>query len=201
MRSRFVFHAAARLIAASLVALVAVVASGALPGASPGLTPGQRVKQPDVGYVPTPQSVVEAMLRLARVTSRDVVYDLGSGDGRIPITAARLYGARGVGIEIDPVRIRESEDNARRAGVADRVVFLQQDIFETDLREATVVTLFLLPWMNMKLMPTLQRDLRPGARIVAHHFLMGDAWPPDQSEDVNGLMIHLWTVLPRRTRP
>lgn len=151
-------------------------------------------KRPDVVYVPTPQNVVEAMLRLARVTRADIVYDLGSGDGRIPITAAVKHGASGVGVDLDPDRIRDANENARRAGVTDRVRFRQQDAFDTPVHDATVVTLFLLPWMNMRLMPRLQRELRPGARIVAHHFLMGDQWPPDAAEDVDGLMIYLWTV-------
>jgi cyclopropane fatty-acyl-phospholipid synthase-like methyltransferase len=136
------------------------------------------------------------MLRLARVGPADVVLDLGSGDGRIPITAARDYGARGYGVDIDATRVREAVDSARQAGVSDRVQFRQQDVFDTDVRDATVVTLFLLPWMNMRLMPRLQRDLRPGARIVSHHFLMGDQWPPDRAEDIDGLMIYLWIVRP-----
>jgi cyclopropane fatty-acyl-phospholipid synthase-like methyltransferase len=158
-------------------------------------------KRPDVVFVPTPQKVVDAMLRLATVTSADVVYDLGSGDGRIPITAAITHGAYGVGIDVDPGRIRESNENARRAGVAGRVQFRQQDAFDTDVRDATVVTLFLLPWMNMRLMPRLQLELRPGARIVSHHFLMGDQWPPDRAQDVDGLMIYLWTIKPPAKSP
>ena len=153
-----------------------------------------RLKAPDVIFVPSPDSVVEAMLKLARVTAADVVYDLGSGDGRIPITAAKEYGARGVGIEIDPIRIREANDNLVKAGVGDRVRFVQQDLFEADIREATVVTLFLLTRLNQQLMPKLKRELRPGTRIVSHQFRMDDTWPPEQSEDVNGLMIYLWTI-------
>ena len=153
-----------------------------------------RLRSPDVIYVPTPQNVVEAMLKLANVTSADVVYDLGSGDGRIPITAAQRYGARGVGVEIDALRIREATDNLRKSGVGDKVLFLHQDLFETDIRPATVVTLYLLPSLNMRLIPKFKRELRPGARIVAHHFDMGGLWPPDQAEDVGGLMIYLWTI-------
>jgi cyclopropane fatty-acyl-phospholipid synthase-like methyltransferase len=151
-------------------------------------------KRPDVVYVPTPQNVVEAMLRLAKVTVADLVYDLGSGDGRIPITAAVKHGAFGVGVDLDPDRVREGDENARRAGVSDRVRFWRQDAFDTEVHDATVVTLFLLPWMNMRLMPRLQRELRPGARIVSHHFLMGEEWPPDAAEDIDGLMIYLWVV-------
>ena len=153
----------------------------------------QRLKPPDVRYVPTPQNVVEAMLEMAHVTPADVVYDLGSGDGRIPITAAQKYGARGVGIEIEPRLIRESHDNAVKARVTDRVWFLNQDLFETDLSPATVVTLYLHPRMNLQLMPKLKR-LRPGTRIVSHYYDMGPEWPPEQSQDINSLMIYLWTI-------
>jgi 16S rRNA G966 N2-methylase RsmD len=153
----------------------------------------QRLKPPDVRYVPTPQNVVEAMLEMAHVTSADVVYDLGSGDGRIPITAAQKYGARGVGIEIEPRLIRESLDNAAKARVSDRVWFLNQDLFETDLSPATVVTLYLHPRMNQQLMPKLKK-LRPGTRIVSHYYDMGPEWPPEQSQDINSLMIYLWTI-------
>ena len=152
------------------------------------------LKPPDVKFVPSPDSVVEAMLKLARVTAADVVYDLGSGDGRIPIAAAKEYGARGVGIEIDPIRIREANDNLKKAGVGDRVRFVQQDLFEADIREATVVTLFLLTRLNQQLMPKLKRELRPGTRIVSHQFRMDDTWLPEASQDVDGLMIYLWTI-------
>ncbi len=158
------------------------------------LSAQQRPKQqPDVRYVPTPQNVVEAMLQMAHVTSADVVYDLGSGDGRIPITAAQKFGARGVGIEIEPRLVREANDNAVKARVADRVWFVTQDLFETDLSPATVVTLYLLPRLNQQLMPKLKR-LRPGTRIVSHYYDMGPEWPPDQSQDINSLMIYLWTI-------
>jgi Cyclopropane fatty acid synthase and related methyltransferases len=156
--------------------------------------PFKGTKQPDVRYVPSPDSVVEAMLTLAGVGAGDVVYDLGSGDGRIPITAAQRYGAFGVGIEIDAKLNREAADNARKAGVADRVRFMTQDLFETDISQATVVTLFLLPRINQELIPKLKRELRPGTRIVSHQFDMGEQWPPEKSQDVNGLMIYLWTI-------
>jgi len=160
-----------------------------------------RLKQPDVRYVPTPPSVVEAMLALARVTSADIVYDLGSGDGRIPIAAATLHGARGVGIEIDPFYLREARDNAHKANVAGRVRFLNQDFFETDIREATVVTLFLLPQVNERLAPKLRRELRPGTRIVSLQYGMGEEWPAEESEDVGGLVIYLWTIGNREREP
>lgn len=159
------------------------------------LQPGTaQSRRPDVRFLATPQNVVDAMLDLAEVKASDVVYDLGSGDGRIPITAARRFGARGVGIEIDPKLVRESEENARRAGVADAVRFVTGDLFEADIREATVVTLFLMPGMNIDLIPKFRTQLRPGTRIVSHHFAMGDRWLPDETRDVNGLEIFLWRV-------
>jgi SAM-dependent methyltransferase len=142
-------------------------------------------KQPDVEYVPTPHHVVSEMLRLAAVTPTDVVYDLGCGDGRVLIAAAQNYNARGVGIDIDPQRIEESRLNARQAGVIDRVQFFQQDLFETDIREASVVTLYLLPQLNRQLRPRLFSDLRPGTRVVSHDFDMGD-WQADQVIHVPG---------------
>ena len=159
------------------------------------LVAGQtRLRPPDVRYVPMPQNVVEAVLELAAVTSQDVLYDLGSGDGRIPITAAVRYGARGVGIEIDTFPLRSAYDNLKKAGVADRVRFLNEDMFEADISEATVVTLFLLPQVNQRLMPKLKRELRRGTRIVSYLYDMGDQWPPDESRDVDGLMIYRWTI-------
>jgi SAM-dependent methyltransferase len=142
-------------------------------------------RPPDVEYVPTPHHVVAEMLRLAAVTPTDVVYDLGCGDGRVLIAAAQLYRARGVGVDIDPKRIEESRANADQAGVADRVQFLQQDLFETDIRDATVVTLYLLPQLNRQLRPKLFSDLRPGTRVLSHDFDMGD-WQPDQVMHIPG---------------
>jgi predicted O-methyltransferase YrrM len=153
-----------------------------------------RLRPPDVKFVPTPQNVVDAMLELAHVTAADIVYDLGSGDGRIPITAAQKYGARGVGIEIDRFYLRDAYDNVAKAGVADRVRFLNEDLFQSDIHEATVVTIFLLPKLNLQLIPKFRRELRPGTRIVSHKFDMGEEWPPEKTQDVNGLMIYLWTI-------
>jgi hypothetical protein len=133
--------------------------------------------EPSVPYVPTPQDVVEKMLEIAKVGPNDYVIDLGSGDGRIVITAAKKFGARGFGVDLNPERIRESNDNARKAGVTDRVLFQQRDLFETDLSEATVITMYLLPRVNMELRPKLLA-LRPGTRIVSHDFSMED-WKPD----------------------
>jgi len=133
------------------------------------------------------------MLKVAQVTKDDIVYDLGSGDGRIVITAAKERGARGIGIDIDPQRIREAEENARKAGVTDKVRFLQKDLFETDIHEATVVTLYLLPSLNLKLRPKLFKELRPGTRVVSHSFDMGD-WKPDQTIDVDGRTVYYWVI-------
>ncbi|GBC85940.1 Ribosomal protein L11 methyltransferase [bacterium HR11] len=142
-------------------------------------------RAPDVPYVPTPYEVVEEMLKMAKVTADDVVYDLGCGDGRIVITAAQKYGARGVGVDIDPRRIQESRANAEKAGVTDRVRFIEGDLFQVDIREATVVTLYLLPDVNLRLRPKLLRELRPGTRIVSHDYDMGD-WEPDDVVKVPG---------------
>jgi SAM-dependent methyltransferase len=142
-------------------------------------------RKPDVEYVPTPHHVVAEMLRLAGLQKTDVVYDLGCGDGRMVIAAAQQYGIRGVGVDIDPKRIEESLANAQEAGVVDRVTFLQQDLFETDIREATIITLYLLPQLNRQLRPKLFSDLRPGTRILSHDFDMGD-WQPDKMIRVPG---------------
>ena len=158
---------------------------------------GRAQGKPDVIYVPTPQSVVGAMLELAQVKASDTVYDLGSGDGRIVITAAKKYGARGVGIEIDPALVRKARDNAVAAGVSDRVRFVNQNLFATDLRPATVVTLYLLQSINERLRPKLVRELKPGSRIVSHVFNMGPEWPPEKSVAVERDRIFLWSI-PRR---
>jgi SAM-dependent methyltransferase len=151
-------------------------------------------REPDVHYVPTPPAVVDAMLKAAKVTDKDVVYDLGCGDGRIPIAAALQYGARGVGIDIDPKWIEQANENAKAAGVTGKVTFLTQDLFESNIHEATVVTLYLLPWLNLKLMPKLQKELRPGTRVVSHAFDMGNEWPPDQRGEVAGKSYYLWII-------
>ena len=172
----------------------AVCLAVVLAAAPASAQPFKGTKQPDVRYVPSPDSVVDAMLELAHVTAGDIVYDLGSGDGRIPIAAAKRYGAFGVGVEIDARLNRDAADNAKKAGVTDRVRFFTQDLFEADISQATVVTLFLLPRINQELMPKLKQQLHPGTRIVSHQFDMGERWPPEKSQDVNGLMIYLWTI-------
>jgi predicted RNA methylase len=141
--------------------------------------------------------VVDAMLKLAKVTKNDVIYDLGSGDGRIPITAAKTYGARAIGIDIDPQRIKEATENLKAAGVGDRVRFLNQDLFTTNISEATVVTLYLLPSLNVKLLPKLNKELKPGTRIVSHSFDMsadGVERKPLETMTVNGRSIYFWTI-------
>jgi ribosomal protein L11 methylase PrmA len=133
------------------------------------------------------------MLRLANVRKGDVLYDLGSGDGRIPVTAAKRFGIRAVGIDIDPQRIKEANENAKKNGVARLVTFRNEDLFKTDFKDATVVTLYLLPELNVKLRPRLLKELRPGTRIVSHQFDMGD-WKPEKKVELNGRTIYFWTV-------
>ena len=149
-------------------------------------------RRPDVIFVPTPEDVVDEMLKIANVTGKDVLYDLGSGDGRIPITAAKKFGTRGVGIDIDPERIKEANENLKTSGVGDKVRFIQGDLFQQDLSKATVITLYLLPALNLKLRPTLLK-LKPGTRIVSHDFDMGD-WKPDKTAKVGTRSVYFWTV-------
>jgi SAM-dependent methyltransferase len=161
--------------------------------ASPA-TFAQSSTAPDVVYIPTPQAVVDAMLEIASVTERDVVYDLGSGDGRIVITAAKKYGARGVGIELDPALVKKAAENAAAAGVSDRVRFVTQNLFSADISEATVVTLYLLQSINERLRPKLVRELTPGTRVVSHVFNMGPEWPPEKTAMVERSRIFFWTI-------
>jgi SAM-dependent methyltransferase len=162
-------------------------------------------RKPDVPFVPTTEQAVRAMLKLADVQKADIVYDLGCGDGRIVIAAARDFGARGVGIDIDPQRVAEAKENAHKAGVEARVRIEEGDLFEADIHEATVVTLFLLSNVNEKLRPKLLRELKPGTRIVSNTFQMGD-WKPektvtldDSGDDEDSYLSHtlyLWTIPP-----
>lgn len=152
---------------------------------------------PEVPFVPTPESTVDEMLKMAGVSPGDIVYDLGSGDGRIIITAVKNYGARGVGVDIDPERITEANQNAHKAGVAQQVEFRQGDLFKADIGEATVVTLYLLPEVNERLKPKLLSELKPGTRIVSHAFDMGD-WKPVREMEVDGSTLYLW-VVPERS--
>jgi predicted O-methyltransferase YrrM len=184
-----------RLLAVTLALLVAV--------AGQAVAQLQTDRMPDVPYVPSREPVVMKMLEMAKVTRNDVVYDLGSGDGRIVITAAKKFGARGVGVEIDPKLVREATRHAREAGVADRVKFVQGDIFEADIREATVITMYLLPDVNMRLRPKLLSDLKPGTRIVSHNYDLGDWKPEDQATlDVGSVehFVYFWVVPQRAAR-
>ena len=176
--------------AASAPAPAPAQAAGSVP--APPASP-KPLRDPDVIYVPTPPNVVEAMLKLANVTEKDVVYDLGSGDGRIPIAAAEKYGARAIGIDINPERIKEANANLAKSKAGDKVRFMNADLFETDLSPASVITLYLLPSLNQKLIPKL-KQLKPGTRIVSHSFDMGTEWPPEKTEDVGGRMIYYWTI-------
>jgi SAM-dependent methyltransferase len=150
---------------------------------------------PYVPYVPTPEAVVDEMLEIAHVSAKDIVYDLGSGDGRIVITAAKRFGARGVGIEINPDLIREASENAGQAGVAHLVRFAEADFFTSDLREATVVTLYLLPEVNRQLLPKLLAELRPGTRIVSYKYDLGD-WAPEKTVRVSRGTVYYWVIPP-----
>ena len=183
--------------------LIAVAAAWSVAASAPLLAQAQKqpaTQYPDVIFVPTPQEVVEDMLRLANVQKGDVLYDLGSGDGRIPITAARKYGIKATGIDIDPERIREANENAKKAGVTGLVQFRQENLFNADFKDATVITLYLLPDLNVKLRPKLWNELKPGTRIVSHQFEMG-AWKPEKRLESNGRTIYFWTVPPRDKQP
>ncbi|MBM4440347.1 MAG: class I SAM-dependent methyltransferase [Candidatus Rokubacteria bacterium] len=174
-------------------AIVVVLVFAACAGAQ---APQQLTKPLDVPYVPTDEKLVDAMLNVAKVTKNDILYDLGSGDGRIVITAAKKFGTRGVGIDLDPVRIAEANENAKKAGVTHLVKFIQGDIFEQDFSEATVVTMYLLPDVNMKLRPKVLA-MKPGTRVVSHNYDMGD-WKPQQTLNIpisdTPHQIYFWVV-------
>lgn len=182
-------------------ALLCAPALLSLPALGQTTDPGQAAApRLDVPYVPTPQAVVDRMLQVAKVRRGDVVYDLGCGDGRIVITAARDRGVRGVGIDIDPKRIAEARENAEKAGVTSRVQFRVADLFESDFSEATVVTLYLLPAINQRLRPQLWRQLKVGTRVVSHDFDMGDEWPPERTVRVAGKTVYAWTIRPEHKK-
>jgi SAM-dependent methyltransferase len=181
----------------AVAALAALAAAVAPPAAAQELTWPQ-FRGYDVPYVPTPPEVVDEMLRLAGVRSGDILYDLGCGDGRIVIAAAKRYGVKAVGIDIDPVRVAESNDNAAAAGLAGKVRFVQKDIFEADFRDATVVTMYLLNSVNVRLRPKLLAELKPGTRLVSHSFEMGE-WRPDKTVEVSTSFddrrdVHFWVI-------
>ena len=189
-----------RTLISITAALIAAAPAAALEPQSPlnvAQAQPRRSQAPDVIFVPTPQEVVDEMLRLANVKKGDVLYDLGSGDGRIPVMAAKKFGVRAVGIDIDPERIQEANENAKRNGVTSLVKFRNEDLFQADFHEATVVTLYLLPDLNVKLMPRLMEQLKPGSRIVSHQFDMGK-WRPDKKVELSGRTIYLWTIPARK---
>lgn len=179
-----------RTLLASAAACAALLAVPAL--AQDAKSPAEPVKR-DVIYVPTPQAAVDRMLEMAKVTKDDYVVDLGSGDGRIPITAAQKFGARAYGVDIDPQRIKEAQENLQKAGVGDRVRFEQADLFKTKWTDANVLTLYLLTSLNLRLKPTILSEMKPGSRVVSHSFAMGK-WEPDQADTVNGSRVYLWIV-------
>jgi SAM-dependent methyltransferase len=186
--------------AAIAVALLAAVAASVTIAAGPAAPQAGQPSPNLAPYMATPQEVVDRMLQMADVTKTDVVYDLGSGDGRLVITAAKRYGARGVGIDIDPALITQSRANARKEGVESLVEFRQQDALTVDLSPASVVTLYLLSGANLKLRPRLQKELKPGSRIVSHQFGMGD-WVPTRTETITdqrgtSRLLYLWVIGP-----
>ena len=182
-----------RKLAFAVAALALTFAAPSLPALAQQAQPGQ-LRSPDVIWVPTNDAVVEAMLKMAKVSKNDVVYDLGCGDGKIVIAAAKL-GARGVGVDIDPKRVEEANAAVKAAGVGDRVRIINGDIFDPAIKisEASVVTLYLLPSLNVKLMPRLKSELKPGTRIVSNSFDMGD-WKPERTETVGAYTIYYWTI-------
>ncbi|XYJ08229.1 SAM-dependent methyltransferase [Telluria sp. B2] len=184
------------------VLLLGATATGLslLPGPGPLAQDAPTPPALDVPYVPTPQQVVDRMLALAKVGKNDVLYDLGCGDGRIVVTAAKEYGARCTGIDLDPNRIAEARANARKAGVEKQVNFKVGDLFEADLSDASVVTLYLLPSINTKLRPRLWQQLKVGSRVVSHAFDMGAEWPAEKTETVDGRTIYYWTITEAQKR-
>jgi SAM-dependent methyltransferase len=189
-------HRIERALTAGLFAFAIVTSGGALAQtaapASQDYSPSVGQEGKDVIWVPTPQSLVERMLQMAKTTSNDYVVDLGSGDGRTVITAAKKFGARALGIEYNPDMVELSKRNAQKEGVADKTQFMRADIFETDFSKATVLTLYLLPSLNVKLRPTIL-NMRPGTRVVSHAFTMDD-WAPDQVESSEGRTAYMWIV-------
>lgn len=191
-------HRLSALVAASIILLPTIGVSAIEPSFAP--TQALTGESLDVPYVPTPQTVVDKMLDIANVTGEDYLIDLGSGDGRIPIAAAKRFGAKGMGVDIDAARVHEAKTNAVNARVEDMVEFKKQDLFETDLSKATVLTMYLLPRVNLQLRPRILNELKPGTRVVSHNFDMGD-WKPDQKIKVDGRTIYLWIVPERGKYP
>jgi cyclopropane fatty-acyl-phospholipid synthase-like methyltransferase len=188
MLNRLRFVASAALLAAA----TSVIAPPAAAQTAPAQT--APLRDPDVIFVPTPPEVVEAMLKLAGVTSKDVVYDLGCGDGQIVTAAARDFGATAVGIDINPVRVKEANDRVTKAGVQGKVKILNEDLFTANISQASVVTLYLLQTLNEKLIPKLNKELKPGTRIVSQTFTMGENYPPEKTVTAGYTSVYLWTV-------
>lgn len=185
-----------------IITTAALVLAGSALTPPPVSTPApvQEARTPDVIFVPTPPEVVEAMLDMAQVKDGDVLYDLGSGDGRIPIAAVKRAKVKATGIDIDPARIKEANANAKAQGVEGKVTFKQADLFTSDFSDASVITLYLLDTLNEKLRPKLLAELKPGTRIVSHAFRMGE-WEPEAERDVNGRMIYFWRVPAKGEKP
>ena len=183
-----------------IITAAAMLMAGSAIEAPPAPVAMQERRAPDVIYVPTPVEVVDAMLDMAQIRDGDVLYDLGSGDGRIPIAAVKRARITATGIDIDPQRIAEANANARAQGVEGQVTYKQADLFASDFSDASVVTLYLLDSLNEKLRPKLLAELKPGTRIVSHAFRMGE-WEPEKTEDINGRTIYFWTVPKKGERP
>jgi ubiquinone/menaquinone biosynthesis C-methylase UbiE len=193
MLNRMQFVACATLIAATTLMLGAPAVAQTAPAQPPPAQPAP-LREPDVIFVPTPPEVVEAMMKLAGVTSKDVVYDLGCGDGQIVTAAARDFGATAVGIDINPVRVKEANERVNKAGVQGKVKILNEDLFTADISQASVVTLYLLQTLNEKLIPKLNKELKPGTRIVSQTFTMGEKYPAEKTVQAGYTSVYLWTV-------
>ena len=194
MLNRMQSVAYAILFAAATLAVAAPAAAQTAPAQTAPAQTAPALRDPDVIFVPTPPEVVEAMLKLAGVTSKDVVYDLGCGDGMIVTAAARDFGATAVGIDINPVRVKEANDRVTKAGMQGKVKILNEDLFTANISQASVVTLYLLQTLNEKLIPKLNKDLKPGTRIVSQTFTMGERYPPEKTVTAGYTSVYLWTV-------
>lgn len=197
MSPRYLPRSISVSLAAATCMLLAVLMATDI---GPAWSQTESTRKPDVPYVPTPKAIVDKMLDMAKVDKDDVVYDLGCGDGRIVITAAKERGARGVGIDLNPTRISEAKANAQSAGVDGKVKFMVGDLFTADFSEASVVTLYLLPDVNRALRPMLWKQLKVGSRVVSHDFDMGPEWPPEKVERIGAKTIYYWTITPAQKR-
>ncbi|WP_019140996.1 class I SAM-dependent methyltransferase [Noviherbaspirillum massiliense] len=193
MNTRLSFHTKRQSSMTSTLAMLALLACAWMTTA---LAQSSSDLKLDVPYVPTPRPIVDRMLDMAKVGKNDVLYDLGCGDGRIVITAAKERGARGIGIDLNPQRIEEAKANAQAAGVSNKVKFMVGDLFKANFADADVVTLYLLPSVNRELRPQLWKQLKVGARVVSHDFDMGPEWPPEKVENIGGKTLYYWTITP-----